>query len=360
MRRSWLCFLIALAPPSAIAWQATASMSQAREDHSAVLLGNGQVLVVGGIISFSGSTANYTASAERFDPSTNQWRSAGSMATPRAAPIVALLGSGKVLVAGGRTTGEVELASAELFDPATNSWDPAGSLNTARGAAAASLVLPSGDVFVIGGGNLAAPELYSPISDTWRAAAAPVSGVVYSAVLLASGKVLIRGSAANYVNPLSTELYDPATDSWQTAANTEPNTDYDYVLQTLASGQVLLMEDRCCTTLDLYDPAQDKWTARSPSPYASRMSFTASALPSGQLLMAGGNDTYTSNLIYDVVLYDAVADVWFPTAPLTHARVGHSATVLESGDVLVAGGYDDASVLATAERFDPIFADSFE
>lgn len=360
----FLLVALAIAVPSAHAWQPAATMSVAREQHAAVLLGDGTVLVVGGDSAASPSSVTYLASAERYEPSRNQWHSAGSMATPRARAMIALLGTGEVLVAGGvNDTGD--LATAELYDPVLNSWRPAGALGTAR-AAGTMLVLNSGVVLAIGGSGLAAPELYNPDANSWRAAAAPVSNVVYSAVLLSSGKVLVRGSAANYFPPFATELYDPGANSWTTVSNTQANTDYDYLLYAMPTGQALLMEDRCCNTLDRYDPVQDTWTPATPSPYNSRSFFAAGVLPYG-VLMAGGMETYSGKLLDTAVLYDWAADAWRPLAPMSHSRLNHTATVLQSGDVLVAGGlYDFNSPnglgpLATAELYvDPIFAGGFE
>jgi hypothetical protein len=56
------------------------------------------------------------ASAELYDPATNTWSAAGSLAIARYVHTATLLPSGKVLVAGG-SDGTVALASAELYLP---------------------------------------------------------------------------------------------------------------------------------------------------------------------------------------------------------------------------------------------------
>jgi hypothetical protein len=57
----------------------------------------------------------FPGTAELYDPDTNTWSSAASMASGRAAHTATLLPSGKVLVSGGYTTGN--LSSAELYTP---------------------------------------------------------------------------------------------------------------------------------------------------------------------------------------------------------------------------------------------------
>src|SRR5207244_99227 len=71
------------------------------------------------------------ASAERYDPVSNVWSSAGSMSSTRIEHRAAFLPSGKVLVTGGRGRSGCcfgLLASADIYDPATNGWSPAAPL----------------------------------------------------------------------------------------------------------------------------------------------------------------------------------------------------------------------------------------
>ena len=59
------------------------------------------------------------ASAEIYNPATNSWSPAASMASPRHTHASALLPSGKVLVAGGFYRIR-PMATAQVYDPATN------------------------------------------------------------------------------------------------------------------------------------------------------------------------------------------------------------------------------------------------
>ena len=79
--------------------------------HAAVLLPNGKVLVAG----------RYdVATAELYDPTTGTWTSTGSMTTVRhhIQHVAVLLGTGQVLVVGGTdSSGGNALASAERYQP---------------------------------------------------------------------------------------------------------------------------------------------------------------------------------------------------------------------------------------------------
>src|SRR5438552_3644353 len=73
----------------------------------------------------------------------------GSLGAARAVHTATLLPLGKVLVAGGTSTG-VTFASAELYDPANGTWTGTGGLGAARQSHTATL-LPNGKVLVAGG-----------------------------------------------------------------------------------------------------------------------------------------------------------------------------------------------------------------
>jgi len=94
----------------------SSSLSDARCDHRAVSLPTGAVLVVGGVqVIFGGPVIAYLASAELRDPGTGVWTRAGSMSTPRYGHTATLLPNGRVLIVGGGNGSSSALASAELF-----------------------------------------------------------------------------------------------------------------------------------------------------------------------------------------------------------------------------------------------------
>src|SRR5436309_11932652 len=107
-------------------WEYTGSLKTARFHHTATLLPDGRVLVVGGE-----HGRDPLASAELYDPATGTWSATGSLNTARDSHTATLLPNGNVLVAGGEATSG-DLASAELYDPATGTWTATGSLTAAR------------------------------------------------------------------------------------------------------------------------------------------------------------------------------------------------------------------------------------
>jgi len=80
------------------------------------------------------------------------WIPTGKLQGARSDHTATLLANGKVLVVGGGAGGAGPLASSELYDPATGSFTATGALGQSRSRHAAVL-LPSGKVLVVGGGR---------------------------------------------------------------------------------------------------------------------------------------------------------------------------------------------------------------
>src|SRR5262245_1572122 len=101
-------------------WIPTGGLHLPREHHTATLLTDGRVLVVGGHGREAAFNADWEAgpysSAEIYDPATGMWSRAGNLGIARYLHSATLLPTGQVLVAGGAGAGfgEPRLRSAEL------------------------------------------------------------------------------------------------------------------------------------------------------------------------------------------------------------------------------------------------------
>lgn len=151
--------------PSADSWSQALPLNIARYGHTATLLKDGTVLVAGGFTS-SGAATNST---EIYDPiQSRAWNTAGNMNDARGYHTATLLSDGSVLVAGGKAqSGGVShaLATAEVFNPGTDQWTTAGTMTDARQNHTAT-PMDNGRVLVAGGtgsnGELANAEVYTP------------------------------------------------------------------------------------------------------------------------------------------------------------------------------------------------------
>lgn len=334
--------------PAAGTWSATGSPTNVRSLHTATLLVNGKVLLAGG----NGTTTALT-SAELYDPAAGTWSTTGTLTTGRSQHTATLLPNGKVLVAGGLNNGPVK--TAELYDPAAGTWTVTAPLAAARGGHTATL-LPSGMVLVAGGGYstpLNSAELYDPASGTWSATGALAAPrQIHTATLLPNGKVLVAGGSTGNALANPAELYDPVAGTWTTtAALTTPRSFHTATL--LPSGKVLVAaglagNNNSTKSAELYDWPAGTWTTTGALPSA-RSGHTATLLANGQVLVAGG---FNSSALAAANLYDPAAGTWSATGSLIMARSNHTATLLPNGKVLVAGGNNGTDVGIT-ELYDP-------
>src|SRR5262249_26385677 len=117
------------------------ALLRARSGHTATVLADGKILIVGG---------EATGSAEIFDPATQTFSMvSGRLNTPRQLHSAALLNDSRVLIVGGVVGANTVLTSAEIYDPQSQSFTPAnGAMQTPRGLALLR-VLHDGKVQVI-------------------------------------------------------------------------------------------------------------------------------------------------------------------------------------------------------------------
>lgn len=137
---------LAIFDPASNSFSACVSLPERRAEHTATTLNDGRVLITGGRDScdFSDIPAAY-ATAVVFDPATASYSPEKFMREPRSGHSATLLADGRVLVVG---------SMAELFDPATGSFVITGDPNVPGGGRRATR-LSDGRVLFIGSGSVA-------------------------------------------------------------------------------------------------------------------------------------------------------------------------------------------------------------
>jgi len=343
-------------------WMLTGVLLSGRTLHTLTLLANGSVLMVGG--QTPGAPFRTLATCELYDPATGTWSSTGSLAAGRENHVAVLLADGRVLIAGGLSIDpSARLSSAELYDPATGTWSATGNMAVARHLAAA-VRLTDGRVLVAGGSGtgtdlnaVASTEVYSPATGQWTSASPmSVARSAHSAALLSDGTVLVSGGAdGTFRAPIlfpGSERFNPITGAWTATGAVTTARGFHRTL-TLADGRVLMIggSDFVTTVFsasDLFNPATGIWTPTGALS-AARISHSATLLASGQVLVAGGS---ASSPLSSSELYDAGTGSWASAGAMRVARSNHAAVVLANGKVLVAGG-QGVGASTSAELFDP-------
>ncbi len=335
-------------------WTVTGSLAQSRFAHTATRLLDGRVLVAGGRT--SGAAGSALDSAELYNPQTGGWSSAGHMTVARADHQATLLADGRVLVTGGDDGYSYDRASAELYDPATGQWHSAASMHEGRYRHAAVL-LRDGRVAVAGGwsgaGTRRSAEIYDPARDAWtRVDDMHVPRADPAFTLLPDGRLLVAGGESIR----SSETLDPDSGSWtEVGAMAEPR--WQTPMVTLHDGRAFVAGGRsgrytaALASSERFD-ACGGWTPGAALATA-RSDHSMTALTSGRVLVAGGVDS-TFQLLSSSELYDPVTDRWTPTGALHEARIRFTATPLADGRVLVVGGQGISGYLGSAEIYTPV------
>jgi uncharacterized repeat protein (TIGR01451 family) len=336
--------------PASATFSPTASMANARDQASAVLLPNSRTLAIGGLTS-----GGYVAQAEVYDGSTPTFTPTGSL-LECSDGIASALPDGRVLLTACSFPD-----FGQLYDPATGTFSLSNgaTINDPRQGSTLTL-LGNGQALLAGGFNAGtAAEQFDPVTGTYSVVGSmSVTRTNHTATLLANGQVLIAGGidvAGGSERLQSTEVYDPATqtfgqESFMTIARV-------YAMATLLpSGKVLIaggiIDDASTTTnhADLCSPPS-ACISTGPMNFA-RYRATSTLLPDGNVLVAGGENT-VDGLIAPAELYNPAIGTFSTTGSLANPRILATATLLANGTVMIAGGFDAGGYTTSVEIYDP-------
>ena len=225
----------------------------------------------------------------------------------------AFLPDGRLLVAGGTSTGTLGLRLATVFDPSSRSWSATSNMAQGR-YYPTTTTLPNGDILAVSGHDttlavVTIPEVWN--GSGWRRlTTAPLSipDPYYPAMFVApNGKVFLAGF------PEITRYLDvTGTGQWTTVANRR-------------------VADRTMGSAVMYAP--------------------------GKILYAGGGDPPTASA--EVIDLTQASPSWRTVSGMAFARRQMNATLLADGSVLVTGGTsgpgfnDQAGAVHAAELWNP-------
>ncbi|MBI5239719.1 MAG: hypothetical protein HY926_04545 [Elusimicrobia bacterium] len=291
-------------------------MHETRSLHTATLLPNGRVLVAGGYSTNSASTGAI-AGSEVYYPDTQVWASSSAMNSPRNNHTATLLPDGNVLVVGGYANGTY-LNSAEVYFSTAQAWLTVAPLpGGSERALHTATLLKDGRVMVIGGQNalgvINTYNIYDPNQNNWTAAAFinPSGGNVsvryHTATLLADGQVLVAGGNDGSWETDRVMMYDPNPGGGWRDARVLPVGRERHTATLLPNGNIAVIGGAQAVALggqpnpsvEIYDPTTGRWSeweggmilnsVRYSLP-AQRAYHTTTLGLDGKLYVVGGKD----------------------------------------------------------------------
>jgi len=349
----------------------------ARAFHSATLLADGRVLVAGGCTGVAPTPEKPclapTADTEIFNPATKTWTPAGKMTAPRAGHSATLLNDGRVLVIGGFHGDAGEKVSpdpigvpdgtqrlAETFDPKSNQWkaeaappvikyDPKGPSGAYKGLSKGEPTGQAKDLVDLG--------LKGSFFSFHRSNTAIKIGAAKCSRSAASpncGKVLVMGpaSVASGLAPGIVQLFDPVKGAWELLPPCPSCTGAVHDLALLPGESVLdLSSDFTATKPRIFDVGTKAWSDAEQPPVGVAGSASIVNLPGGGILTAGGalNGVPTNA----TQRYNPATKKWELSPGLHHPRVVHATARLSSGNILVVGGNDGSNPASKATAVPP-------
>lgn len=345
-------------PQPSNTWQPVNPMTTERAEHTSTLLNDGRVLITG---SFKGNGQTFIVlnSAEIFNPATGNFTSIGNMTTPRTFHTATLLQNGKVLIIGGvGADGSTALKTAEIFDPNTNTFNPAGSLNTKRFFHTAD-ILPDGKVLIAGGHtggtSLKSTEIFDVSTNAFSLGSdMNIERWHHASAELNDGRIaLINGLTTAAVGSL--EIFDPIANNFTLITSSLPQLGLGAV--TLLNGKIFISgstqpNQTSGISAEIFDSSDSTFTEVGPMlfPLVNSGARQAAVLLSDERVLMVGNNLKAQVFDPQTSLFKFTGNLVLPRS------TRHRLTILPDGRVLLTGGQTSLFQTTTtnkAEIFNP-------
>ena len=241
---------IACAVPSFAQIVGTVELNIERRGHTATLLEDGKVLIIGG-----DNQSGIVNQVELLDPAPQTSSLAAMPIVARTDHTATRLADGRVLIIGGRDQNG-SLTSTEIYNLLTATFTAGPSLTTPRSGHTAT-VLANGNILVAGGDASGSAELYNPTTQRFSLIAASMntSRKFQSAILLNNGQVLIAGGVGAQNNVLNTvEVYDPSSQSFYVPPTHMQTPRAFATLKLLPDGKVQIIGGDSDFSMEIFDP----------------------------------------------------------------------------------------------------------
>ena len=320
--------IILCSAPSFAQIVGTAQLNVERRGHTATLLDDGRVLIVGG-----DNTGGMVGQTEIVDPIAQTASLVGSTNNARTDHTATRLLDGRLLIVGGRGPNGA-LTSSEIYDPITGSFTAGPALTAPRSGHTAT-VLANGNILIAGGDLSGSAEIYNQVTQSFSPVAANMTALrkFHSAILTSAGQVLIVGGVDPQNTVLNTaEIYDPASQSFYIPPTDLKTARALATLKLLSDGKVQIIGGDADLSMEVFDPLTGIFNAKALLP------------PNINLLGATLGTQSRAALFSPLILQDPMLQgVLTPEQSTLLDRADQSITELPSrNQALVVGGINSA------------------
>ena len=327
---------IACAVPSFAQIVGTVQLNIERRGHTATLLEDGKVLIVGG-----DNQSGIVNQVELLDPASQTSSLAAMPIVARTDHTATRLADGRVLIIGGRDQNG-SLTSTEIYNPLTATFIAGRSLTTPRSGHTAT-VLANGNILIAGGDASGSAELYNPTTQRFSLIAGSMNTArkFQSAILLNNGQVLIAGGVGAQNNVLNTaEVYDPSSQSFYVPPTDMQTPRALAMLKLLSDGKVQVIGGDSDFSMEVFDPTNGIFIAKALLP------------PNADLLGATLSTQSRAALFSPTISQDPLLQgVMTPEQSALLDRADQSITELPSrNQALVAGGINSAGQILNSAK----------
>jgi hypothetical protein len=314
----------------------TGQLSTERRGHTATLLQNGKILIVGGE-----NQNGILSQAEIFDPVSLTSTPAPAAVSPRTDHTTTLLPDGRVLISGGRDQVGA-LDSTEVYDSGLGLFSSGPSMKRPRSGHTAT-ALSDGKILIAGGDASGTAEIYDAATQSFSLVTGSITTPrqFHSAALLKDGRVLIAGGVNTQNTMLKTaEVYDPQLQAFNLPATDMQTARAFATLKLLEDGKVQLIGGDAEFSMEIFDPTTGIFNAKALLP------------PNANLLGATLSTQSRAALFSPSISQDPLLQsVLTPEQLALLDRADQSITELpQTNQALVAGGVNSAGqVLKSAK-----------
>ncbi|MFW3145578.1 MAG: Kelch repeat-containing protein [Thermoplasmatota archaeon] len=310
-------------------WLPSGEMLEKRQRHTADLLPDGRVLAAGGfngeghpsLMKDLSPTGSFSlSSTEIYNSYREAWETGPPLSTGRFWHRAVVLGDGNIVVIGGINITEGALASCELFDVRAFTWKAFPSLNVGR-ARFTAVLLRDGRILVAGGHDGAAKkpysscEVYDPALGRWEFTAPMNRARGYHAgVLLPDGRYLVSGgfSAPDRPDWSDSEVFDPYDGTWTMSGEMSfPRHNHELVstggAYVVVIGGSNCLTGGCHSTMEVFESESMEFRESYLSLLGRKWS-TATMLTDGSVLIAGGRSCGEPTSITELYVPPAEAE----------------------------------------------------